>query len=82
MEIKFEETKLKMTKRFENALIEVLKAECEMMTKLDWEYADLWTWGRCYVSDLSSCKFLQFQYGEKKDQPDDGLGLFAVVVSG
>ncbi len=75
--IKYDEHKVEATKDFENALINLMKSQCEMMGQLgDPEY---WTWGRCEITELASASGIKFWYGGDDDLPEDDLGTFAVV---
>ena len=80
MKVKYDEKELELTPRFYDALVEVMRAECEMMTKVESHNADCWTWGRCEVSNLATANGLAFHFGGEVDKPDDGLGDFAVKM--
>ncbi len=78
MKVKYDEEELELTPRFYDALVEAMCAECEMMAKAKSHNADCWTWGRCEISDLAASNGIAFYFGGEEDQPDDGLGDFAV----
>ncbi|KKM19827.1 hypothetical protein LCGC14_1651700 [marine sediment metagenome] len=76
-QVKFDDTWTTITERFKNALIEVMRAECEMMEKY---HPDCWSWGRCEIIDLAHINGIHFNFGANEDLPDDNLGQFAVII--
>lgn len=79
MKIKYdEETEIGLTPRFKAALIELMQAEIEMMSKIPGFDPDSWHWGRCEIIDLALHRGLGFDYGSQVDMPRDGLGRFGV----
>jgi len=58
-----------ITPRFKAAIIELMKAECEMMRKAEPEHAGCWTWGHCEIVDLSRYDGLRFRFGGDEDKP-------------
>lgn len=72
---------IKLTPHFKRALIEVMRAECEMMIKVDPDLKDVWYWGRCMISDLTYAECLSFEFGDRDSQPRDGRGRFGVIES-
>jgi len=81
MKIKYDQEEVELTARFENALIELMKAECEMMALAEPHMKRCWTWGRCTVGDLAYVKGLSFVYGGDDDKQIDGLGDFGIIYS-
>lgn len=72
------EPKIRTTERYQAALIELLRAEVEMMCQHDPDWAETWTWGRVRVVDLANSRGLEFEFGGDEDMPNDGLGQFAI----
>lgn len=69
MKTKYAGETITLTPRFIKALKELMKAECEIMAGVGPEHADLWTWGKCDVSDLGMSNYLSFHYGGDEDRP-------------
>ena len=65
------------TAEMEAALIAYMRAEAAMVREVT-AGTLTWTWGRCYVGDMTDQRFLRFEYGTG-DCPPDGHGDFAVV---
>ncbi len=65
----YDTKQIEVTPRFKAALIELMKAQCEMMAKNEPENAECWTWGHCEIHDLSHFNGLQFQFGGDEDKP-------------
>lgn len=78
MKVKNDETEVGLTPRFIAALIEAMKAECEMMAAIDGD-PKIWAAGRCYIRDLSSSVGITRRFGPRSEFANDGLGDFAVV---
>jgi len=68
MKAQYDTEEIKITPRFKAALIELMKAECEMLTLNEPDNADCWTWGICEVDDLSRSSGLQFTFGGDEDK--------------
>ena len=79
MKAKYDQEDIEITTRFDNALIELMQAECEMMQQNEPDHADCWTWGRCRVGDLAYLQGLSCSYGGEEDKPLDGLGDFGII---
>jgi hypothetical protein len=75
---RFDDQAVPLTPRFVGALLELLKAECDMMEQQP-GHEDSWWWGRCRILDLAHSRGLELTFGAKNDLPDDGHGRFAVV---
>ena len=82
MKARFDETQITLTPAYKKALIDLMKAECEMMAKNDIDGNEYWYWGRCTIENLSAATGLSFEFGEKSDMPKDGKGRFAILVAG
>jgi hypothetical protein len=65
MKVKFDNRTIKTTKRFENALIELMQAECEMMGKVKGHNKENWQAGKCEINDMAYSCGLIFTYGDK-----------------
>lgn len=79
MKAKFDEIQITLTPAYKKALIDLMKAECEMMSKNDIGGKELWYWGRCTINDLADSGGISFEYGEKSYMPKDGKGRFAII---
>ena len=80
--IQFDEQTIKPTKRFREAIRELMLAEIEMMQEQG-EFPECWRWGVATIVDLSDSKSIQFQYGGEDDEPSDYAieeGKFQVVA--
>ena len=77
MKVRYDTEELELTPRMEAALVELMKAQCEMMAEHEPDGAWCWEEGRCYVGDLASSRGLTFCYGAKGDFDD---GRFGFVV--
>lgn len=69
MKTKYDTEEIEITPRFKAALVELMKAECEMMAKNEPDNAECWTWGHCEIGDLCTYRGLQFQFGGDEDKP-------------
>ena len=69
MKAQYDTEEIEITPRFKAALIELMKAECEMMAEHEPERAECWTWGHCEIGDLANSNGLRFQYGGDEDKP-------------
>ena len=69
---------IQLTPRFIGALLELMRAQCQMMDALP-GHEGCWWWGRCHIEDLASQKGLRFVFGGREDLPADGRGRFAVI---
>lgn len=76
--VKYDESRITLSPRMVAALIELMKAECELMGRVD-DDKSLWHWGRCHVSDMSNRDGFSFEFGPHYDVPDDGLGRFGIA---
>ena len=79
VKVRYDDHSVTVTPRFQEALLELMRAECEMMQGQEDAHPECWVWGRCHVADLSETGGLQFQFGDDDCLPEDDLGQFAVV---
>ncbi len=75
---RYGEIAITLSPDYKKAIIDLMKAECAMMGKIDG--ADVWYWGRCTISNLSRADCLVFEYGERDDMPNDEKGRFAILA--
>lgn len=69
---------VKLTPRYIGALLELLRAEVEMMDAQP-GHEGSWWWGRCTITDLARLDGLEMEFGDRASLPGDGRGRFAVV---
>lgn len=80
MKVKYDTTTITMTRRFRDALQELMAAQCEMMAKAQPDYANCWTWGECRVEDLARTNGLSFTFGGDDDFGRNHKQRFSVVA--
>lgn len=81
MQAKFDDRRVTFTPEMEASVQVFMESFCKMMRRTDYPGADSWSWGRCYVNDLSTTQPFEFQFGSEEDRPDDGWGPFAVMIN-
>ena len=69
MKATYDQRDIKVTPRFKNALIELMKAQCEMMAENEPDFAECWTWGRVEIGDIATYQGLSFEFGGDEDKP-------------
>lgn len=69
MKALYDTEEIKVTPRFKAALIELMKAQCEMMQENEPDMSECWTWGICEVGDIATARGLQFEFGGDEDKP-------------
>lgn len=72
--------KVELTKRYKDALIELLKAEMDMMQNVEGHSWQDWTWGEVEVGDLAGSICLGFTFGGDDDKPEDMTGTARIIV--
>lgn len=72
----YDDIDVEIAPAFHDALIRTMREMCAMMRATD-RYPEAWQAGRCYIENLAEGPV--FSYGGRDDY-DDGLGDFAVIV--
>ena len=63
MKAQYDTEEIKITPRFKAALIELMKAKCEMMAINEPDNPYCWTWRICELGDPAKSCGLQFEFG-------------------
>lgn len=76
------ERKIRLTRRYVEALKEVIRAELEMMRNQESRmHPEAWTWGEVTVNDLASSVGLKWQFGGDEDKPRGMKGNARVIIA-
>jgi hypothetical protein len=79
MIVRWDEVEFDLPERAVEGLRTYVQSVAEAMACKRGENPECWTWGRCWISDISNARGIEFQWGGDDFPPKDGAGAFAVL---
>ncbi len=67
---KWDDRCVKLTSRYVDALMELMRAEIEMMKENEPQNKDCWTYGIATIEDLAYSNGISFEFGGDDDKPN------------